>query len=167
MDPDIATCKSRDILASPCRALLLFWLPAVAIGIAGNSVFSNRERTIVWTVGLTIMGAACVVNAMRCRRVHCHLTGPFFLLMAAVSLVYGAGLVPLGRRGWSYIGLAILVGAIAFCCLPEMLWGIPPSLKCATNRSLLSFQPRMLTATVRGTKYLVGAKRREPHLRGT
>lgn len=123
MDPDTATCRSRDILSSPWRALLLFWLPAVAIAVAGNSVFSDRERTIVWTVALTIMGAACLANALRCRRVHCYLTGPFFLLMAAVTALYGTGLVPLGRRGWSDLGLAILVGAIALCCLPEMLWG--------------------------------------------
>lgn len=123
MDPDSANCKSRDILSSPWRALLLFWLPAIAIGIAGNSVFSSRERTIVWTVALTIMGAACLANAMRCGRVHCYLTGPFFLLMAAITALYGAGVLPLGRHGWSNIGLAILIGAIALCCLPEMLWG--------------------------------------------
>lgn len=123
MDPDTATCRSRDILSSPRRALLLFWLPAIAIAVAGNSVFSSRERTIVWTVALTIMGVACLANALRCRRVHCYLTGPFFLLMAALTGLYGAGVLPLGRRGWSDLGLAILVGAIALCCLPEMLWG--------------------------------------------
>jgi hypothetical protein len=32
------------------------------------------------------MGVACIVNALRCGRVHCYLTGPFFLLMAVIAL---------------------------------------------------------------------------------
>lgn len=123
MESDTATCKSRDILASPWRALLVFWLPAVAIGGTANSVFSSGERTIVWIVALTTMGVACIANALRCGRVHCYLTGPFFLLMALVTLLYGLGTLPFGRNGWGYIGMAVLIGAIALCCLPEMLWG--------------------------------------------
>ncbi|HTU33199.1 MAG TPA: hypothetical protein VMF66_05295 [Candidatus Acidoferrum sp.] len=123
MDPDTSSCKSRDILSSPWRALLFFWLPAAVIAIAGNARFSGGERTIAWTLALATMGAACIVNALRCARVHCYLTGPFFLLMALVTVLYGVGVLPLGRRGWGYIGLTILVGAIALCCLPELLWG--------------------------------------------
>jgi len=69
------------------------------------------------------MGAACIANALRCGRVHCFIIGPFFVLMALVSLLYGLGFVPLGRNGWNRIGLTILVGALALCCLPEMLFG--------------------------------------------
>ena len=70
-----------------------------------------------------VMGAGCVVNALRCGRVHCYVTGPFFLLMALLSLLYGFGLLPLGRNGWNLIGLVVLIGAIALSCLPEMLLG--------------------------------------------
>jgi len=69
------------------------------------------------------MGTACIANALRCKRVHCYLTGPFFLLMALVTLLFGLGIVPLGGNGWNRIGLTILVGAIALCCLPELVWG--------------------------------------------
>jgi len=51
------------------------------------------------------------------------MTGPFFLLMALATLLYGIGAMPLGRNGWNWIGLTILVGAIGLCCLPEMLFG--------------------------------------------
>jgi len=40
-----------------------------------------------------------------------------------VTLLHGLGVVPLGRNGWSLIGLAILIGAIVLCCVPEMLFG--------------------------------------------
>ena len=69
------------------------------------------------------MGIACTANAARCGRVHCYVTGPFFLLMAVVSLLYGLGVLPLGGHGWSLLGLIILVGSVAFCCLPELFLG--------------------------------------------
>jgi len=101
----------------------VFGLPIIAIIIAGNSSLSNGWRTAVWTVALSVMVTACIANARRCGRVHCYLTGPFFLVMAGIALLYGLGFVPLGRRGWNLIGLIVLVGGIGLCCLPEMFLG--------------------------------------------
>lgn len=123
MEPDTTTCKSRDILSSPWRALAVFCVPAVAIVVAGSSAFSSRWRTIVWSIALGTMGAACTVNAVRCGRVHCYITGPFFSVMALTTLLYGLGILPLGQSGWNLIGLTILVGGIVLCCLPEMFFG--------------------------------------------
>ena len=121
---DAPACQSRDLLSKPWMAFLVWWLPAIAIVVtAGNKEVSGALRTAVWTAALAVMGVACLVNAARCRRMHCYLTGPFFLLMALVTLLYGLGVLPLGARGWSGIGLIVLVGAIVLCCLPEMLWG--------------------------------------------
>jgi len=69
------------------------------------------------------MGVACIVNALRCRRVHCYLTGPFFLLMSLIALSYGLGILHLGGKGWNLLGLVTLIGAIALWCLPEMFLG--------------------------------------------
>ena len=69
------------------------------------------------------MGIACTVNALRCGRVHCYLTGPFFLVMAFVALLYGLGILHLGRNGWNLLGLIALIGTLALWCLPEMLLG--------------------------------------------
>lgn len=117
------TGKSRDLLSIPWLAFAVFWLPVIAIVVAGSSELRSSWRTIVWTASLIIMGTACIANALRCQRVHCYITGPFFLLMALVTLLYGLGVVPLGRNGWNRIGLTILAGAIALCCLPELVWG--------------------------------------------
>jgi hypothetical protein len=115
--------RSRDILSKPWLAFLLFWLPAIAIAVSGGSHFHGRVRVAVWTVALSAMGVACIVNAIRCHRVHCYLTGPFFLAIAVITLLYGVGVVPLGRSGWTVLGLTILIGAFALCCLPEMFLG--------------------------------------------
>ncbi len=123
MERETKTNKSRDILASPPLALALFWIPAIAIVVTGSSNFRDGWRTLVWTAALITMGTACITNAYRCRRVHCYITGPFFILMAVVTLLYGLGVTPLGRNGWNLIGLTILFGAICLCCLPELFFG--------------------------------------------
>jgi hypothetical protein len=123
MKSDATTCKSRDILSSRLRVFLLYWLPAIAIVVAGVPAISSGWRTVVWTIALGTMGVACIVNALRCGRVHCYLTGPFFLLMALIALSYGLGMVHLGGNGWNLLGLMTLIGAIALWCLPEMLLG--------------------------------------------
>ena len=123
MKSDATTCESRDILESRWRVFALYWLPAIAIVAAGTPVISSGWRTVVWTVALVTMGVACIVNALRCGRVHCYLTGPFFLLMALIALSYGLGILHLGGNGWNLLGLMTLIGAIALWCLPEMLLG--------------------------------------------
>ena len=102
---------------------MLYWLPAIAIVAVAPLAISNGWRAIVWTVALAIMGTACIVNALRCGRVHCYLTGPFFFLMALVALSYGLGVLHLGENGWNLLGLITLIGALAFWCLPEMFLG--------------------------------------------
>ena len=123
MESDATTCESRDILSSSRRVFLLYWLPAIAIVMVGVPAINNGWRTAVWTVALGTMGAACMVNALRCGRVHCYLTGPFFLLMALVALSYGLGILHLGRNGWNLLGLVTLIGAITLWFLPEMFLG--------------------------------------------
>jgi len=111
--------------------LLLFGLPGAAIAVTASASFPSGLRTAVWSVALTVMGIACVANAARCQRVHCYVTGPFFLVMAAVTLLYGLGeekklfCSQVGRAsdGWGPIGMTILIGAVVFCCLPETLLG--------------------------------------------
>src|SRR5262249_6876640 len=120
---ECGTAGSRDILSKPWLAFLVFWLPGIAIAITASSDFRSGWRTVVWTVALATMGTACSANAARCHRVHCYATGPFFLIMAVVTLLYGLEIVPLGGAGWNLIGLTILIGAVALCCLPELFLG--------------------------------------------
>jgi hypothetical protein len=102
---------------------MLYWLPAIAIAAVGPLAISNAWRAIVWTLALATMGTACIVNALRCGRVHCYLTGPFFLLMALVAFSSGLGILHLGGNRWNLLGLIILIGAIALWYLPEMFLG--------------------------------------------
>jgi hypothetical protein len=143
MESCTATHKSRDILSRFWLSFAVFYLPGIAIVVAASTGFPSAWRTGVWAVSLSIMGAGCVANALLCGRVHCYITGPFFLLMALVTLSNGLGVLPLGRNGWNLIGGTILIGAIALWCLPEMLLGkYRTGAKSATSADSPSGSPR-------------------------
>ena len=115
--------KGSDILSKPELSFLLYCLPVIAIVASGYEPVSRGWRTAIWTASLAVMGGACIANASRCGRIHCYVTGPFFLVAALATFLYGIGLLPLGANGWKLIGLTTLIGAIVLCCLPEMLFG--------------------------------------------
>ena len=114
--------ESRDILSSWTATAAFYWLPITAMVVSGINI-SQGWRAAVWTVALTIMGSACLANARRCGRVHCFVTGPFFLIMAIVTALYGLGIAALGTNGWTMISLTTLVGGVILYCLPEVLLG--------------------------------------------
>lgn len=116
-------CASRDLVKKPAAAWLLWGLPIAIIVITGNVASAGWILTVAWTASLVTMGVACLVNARGCGRTHCYFTGPFFLLMAIMSLLHGLHVVSLGPRGWSYIGIVLLIGSIVLCAAPELIWG--------------------------------------------
>jgi hypothetical protein len=115
--------EKSDLLSRPFLSFILFCLPAIAIVASGYQHVPWAWRTGIWTVALIVMGTACIANAARCRRMHCYVTGPFFLLMALGTLFYGAGVIHLGANGWNLIGMTTLIGAIILTCLPDLLFG--------------------------------------------
>ena len=111
----------RDLLRNKTRAFLLWCLPwfVFALGFGQPPVL----RTVLWTTSLAFIGVTCLINASRCGRVHCYLTGPFFILGAVASLGYGLGFLPLGPSGWKWIGAVTIIGGLALCCIPEFFFG--------------------------------------------
>jgi len=63
------------------RTLLMLWgFPGLAM--LGALGLDPTPRAVVWTVMLSVMGLACIVNSRRCGRTHCRFTGPFLIVMA-------------------------------------------------------------------------------------
>ena len=56
MESNATTCKSRDILSSRWHVFILFWLPAIALVVAGAAAISDGWRTVVWAVALATVG---------------------------------------------------------------------------------------------------------------
>ena len=113
--------SEKDLATDRLRASILWGLPQIAfvVGILTNP----SQRIALWSIGLTVAGAACLINAFRCRRLHCFFTRPFYLVMAGLTLFHGLGFIQLGTNGWYLIGLTIIIGGFTLARLPERLWG--------------------------------------------
>lgn len=118
-----STCRHepRDWLTRRRSFALAWGLPGLAL--VGSLFVEPPLRTVIWCLSLLWMGAACTANAFRCGRTHCYFTGPFFLFMACLTLLYGFGMLEFGAQGWTWLGLGLVVGTAALWWLPEQLWG--------------------------------------------
>ena len=99
-------CSPNDLTARK-SAWLLWYLPIVLV-IVGSSW--NRGRVWLWVPAFVVMGVGCLLNAARCGRTHCYVTGPLFLLAAVYVALSAFGIVPL------HPGLFLLV-VLGACCL--------------------------------------------------
>ena len=121
MNADPSCSPSRGDLTCGRAGLLLWVLPVIVLGVSAG--FGGLYAAVAWPPLLVLMGVACLVNARRCGRLHCYVTGPYFLLLAAVALLYSLGFLPLGPGGWQWLTSALLVGGCALTCIPEWLFG--------------------------------------------
>ncbi len=97
---------ANDWAGAGKRRLVIWGLPALVLVVTGYLGLELHA----WPLLLLWMGVACVLNARRCRRLHCYFTGPFFIAMSAMSLLHGLKLVSLGPDGWNWLGGTIIVG---------------------------------------------------------
>jgi hypothetical protein len=114
----------NDLLASPTTRLL-FWLPWLLILI--GDFIDGVTRTVLWTIGFSLAGLACLENARRCGRRHCLFTGPLYLLAALVSLLYGLHVFALGFNGWNWILGITVAASLFFCFVLEKQFGKYPA----------------------------------------
>lgn len=103
--------------------VISFWgLPAVVATL--TILLADRHLTLFLaaSAALAVMGGACLVNAARCRRLHCYLTAPYFLLLALGGLL-AYGFDPHGEQ-FSRLWLLLALGAAPLLIwLPERLAG--------------------------------------------
>ena len=111
---------ARDLAARWLPGVLVWGIPVAAILASGYSGVAVRW---VWPAAFTVMAGACLLNAVRCRRLHCYVTGPLFLAAAILASLHGWGIVPLGPDGYQWIANGAFVGALVLGCLPELVFG--------------------------------------------
>jgi hypothetical protein len=74
---------------------------AVASFAAGGAV-GGRAGLALASAYVTVIGVYCLLNFLRCRETHCAVTGPGFLLAAALGFV--TALVPGSALSWYRTG---------------------------------------------------------------
>ena len=111
----------HDWVDRPGMGFVWWCLPA-GIGVASNFFpISLRAAALVWMVAFLWMGTGCILNARRCHRLHCYISGPAFFLGAAALALFAAGIAPSGPHSLNPIlGLTLLVALLSF--VPEMIW---------------------------------------------
>ncbi|MGB6985938.1 MAG: hypothetical protein WBD74_08225 [Candidatus Aquilonibacter sp.] len=118
-----AAMSRDDMLGSRWLAFATFWLQPLVLVASGFLNPSHGWKTGIWVGALAVMGAGCVVNGLRCGRMHCYFTGPFFLIMAVVALAYGLSPAAANPGGWNAIAAVVLGGAIILYAVPERIFG--------------------------------------------
>ena len=119
-DPPVSETKS-DWVRRPGSALLWWCLP-LCIGLAADFfALSPRTSALVWMLLFAWMGTGCLLNAHRCHRLHCYISGYAFVFGAVTAGLFGAGVLALGPRSlnnliWVTLGVALL------SFVPEVLW---------------------------------------------
>lgn len=109
-------CEHND-LANRTVKWLLWGVPAVVLVLGG--FVGSFPRMLLWTPALLVAGTACVVNAARCGRLHCYLTGPLYLVGAIATLLVGLEFAP---PRWSWIAMGV-IGGTMLSFVPEWVRG--------------------------------------------
>src|SRR6266581_4267046 len=105
---------SSDLLRD--RRVSWLWPAAFVLAGVGWLLVPGAAGALLAAAGFAVAGSLCVANAVHCRRVHCAVTGPLYLV-AALLFVAKAG-------GWSIPGGWIVAGAgmgTAVAFVPEWL----------------------------------------------
>ena len=93
---------------------------AALVAALGALVFPTAS-TWLWVVFFLIATALCGSSYLeRCGRVHCRITGPFFLLCAVYLTIVQLSLVPFMGNTWF---LVAVMGVIALSFLAELIVG--------------------------------------------
>src|SRR5579863_10227224 len=98
--------KSRDLVRKPIGLLTLWVLPVVLAMLASIARLPVRLVAFVWAGAFVWMGLACLLNALRCSRLHCAISAPVLLLASAAVAAIGVGVLP-----GSAIGIVVLAAA--------------------------------------------------------
>ena len=99
---------------------VFWWCLPLGIGFAANFLaLPTRGAASIWAILFVWMGTGCILNARRCHRLHCFISGPTFLLGAVVLGLLAAGLLALGPHSLNNIvGITLLVAFLSF--VPEI-----------------------------------------------
>jgi len=108
-------CATQDLVEG--RLAILLWGIPLALIIGGG--FLEKGRVWLWVPALVVAGVACLVNAVRCGRLHCYFTGVLYLLGTAAAILRGIGFLSISWN-WLFAGLA---AGTVLACVPEWMRG--------------------------------------------
>src|SRR5689334_10304788 len=73
---DTACDPGKDWVRRPASAILWWCLPLGAATVVNVVALSPSLVAAAWSVAFSWMGTGCILNARRCSRLHCYISGP-------------------------------------------------------------------------------------------
>ena len=119
-DP-LTTPAPNDMARRPVSMIAWWGLPLAVGACASILQVPFRAGAAIWAVAFAWMAIGCLLNAMRCHRVHCYISGPAFLIGAVIAGLDAVGVVDLSPSAFTSAVSAILVLAL-LSFVPEMVW---------------------------------------------
>lgn len=113
--------KSRDWARQPIGKIVWWGIPILVAVLAGSARLPIRTAAFVLAGAFAWMGTGCVLNSLRCHRLHCYISGPVLLIGAAAVALIGFGALnehALNVVVWSAAAI-VLVSHV-----PEAIWGM-------------------------------------------
>jgi len=117
----VESAKSRDWVRQPIGIIFWWGLP-VGLGVSMNfSHLPLPETASAWAVALAWMGTGCLLNALRCGRRHCFISGPVLWLGAIAAALVAVGILSGRNALGEAVNGTIALAALSF--LSERFWG--------------------------------------------
>lgn len=118
--------QTRNDWVTRPGASFFWWCLPLGVGFAANFLaVPARSTAIIWVILFVWMGTGCILNARRCHRLHCYISGPTFLLGAVALGLLAAGLLRFGAHALNNIvGITLIVALLSF--VPE-IWKNTPN----------------------------------------
>ena len=121
MAADHASNESRDWVRRPDTWIIWCALP-ILIAFSTNFLgLSLATTAFVWAGAFAWMGTGCLLNAWRCARLHCYISGPVLWLGALAAALVGAGVLA-GPHALNEV-VWITTGLVLSSFVPEMIRG--------------------------------------------
>lgn len=112
---------SNDWATSGSKSFVGWGIPIVIMVV--SRFYGEASTAIAWPLALGWLGGASFLNAARCGRVHCVFTGPFYLAMAAIALLFSFGILEVNDRTWSALAGITVLGAATILFGSEAFFG--------------------------------------------
>ena len=118
----LGTRKPGDWLRQPIGIISWWGLP-IALGVSTNFWrLPLAWIALIWVLALAWMGTGCVLNALRCGRLHCYISGPVLWLGAIAAGLVGFRVIFNPNALGEVVNSALALAALSF--LPEWFWGL-------------------------------------------
>ncbi|MGH8220060.1 MAG: hypothetical protein ACREUT_16075 [Steroidobacteraceae bacterium] len=103
-------------------AVVFWWGLPILGGLSSNFLgLSLAQAAFLWAGAFAWMGTGCALNAWRCARRHCFISGPVLWLGAMAAALVGTGIVSAPHALEDVVNATVVLAVVSW--LPEWFWG--------------------------------------------